>query len=115
LSEAGTLPRLWAVVNLGDEDARLVLIPFLIQGLPADVALRHLGQPLPATVGELVRCFLREYPDSPPVRLSLGSGEGFRLPAAGLILDADATDKHEPDVLLLITEQAIAEAAVSRA
>ena len=29
----------------------------------------------------------------------------FRLPSGGLILDADATDKQEPDVLLLISEQ----------
>jgi hypothetical protein len=29
----------------------------------------------------------------------------FRLPPGGLILDADATDKQEPDVLLLISEQ----------
>ena len=48
--------------------------------------------------------FLRESPDLPPIRLRLGSGEGFRLPSAGLILDADATDKREPDVLLLISQ-----------
>jgi hypothetical protein len=102
------------VVNLVDEDTRLVLIAFPIQGLPSDLTLRHTGQPLPATVGELVRGFLREYPDSPPVRLRLGFGKGFRLPSAGLILDADATDKQEPDVLLLITEQLLAEPARSR-
>jgi len=107
------LPRLWAVVNLGDEDTSLVLIPFPILALPATMVLRHPGQPPPTTVGELVRGFLREYPDSPPVRLRLGSGEGFRLPSAGLILDADATDKQEPDVLLLITEQLLAEPARS--
>jgi hypothetical protein len=99
-------------VNLGDEDTRLVLIPSPIRGLPANLALRHPGQP-PATVGELVRWFLREFPDTPPVRLRLGPGEGFRVPPAGLILDADATDKHEPDVLLLVSEQQLAEPATS--
>ena len=46
--------------------------------------------------------------DCPPVRFRLGSGEGFRLPSGGLILDGDASDKQEPDVLLLISEQPLA-------
>jgi len=104
----GFLPRLWAVVNLGDEDTRLVLIPLPMQGLAANLALRHPGQPMPGTVGELVGRFLREFPNYPPLRLRLGPGEGFRLPSGGLILDADATDKQEPDVLLLISEQPLA-------
>jgi len=45
----------------------------------------------------------------PPIRLCLGPGEGFRLPPGGLILDGDATDKREPDVLLLISEQPLAQ------
>jgi hypothetical protein len=105
LPEGGAVPRLWAVVNLGDEDSRLVLIAVPIQGLAANLAPRHPGWPMPTTVGELVGCFLREFPDCPPIRLRLGPGEGFRLPSGGLILDADATDKQEPDVLLLISEQ----------
>jgi hypothetical protein len=93
------------VVNLGDEDTRLVLMAVPIQGLAANPALRRPGQPEPTTVGELVGRFLREVPDCPPIRLRLGPGEGFRLPSGGLILDGDATDKQEPDVLLLISEQ----------
>jgi hypothetical protein len=108
----GGVPRLWAVVNLGDEDTSLVLIPFPIQALAATLALPHPDQP-PATVGELVSWFLRESPDFPPLRLRLHSGEGFRLPPAGLILDADATDKHEPDLLLLMTQLPFAEPALS--
>jgi hypothetical protein len=103
--EGCVLPRLWAVVNLGDEDTRLVLIAVPIQGLSANLASRHPGQPLPTTVGDLVGWFLREFPDCPPIRLRLGPGEGLRLPSGGLILDGDATDKQEPDVLLLISEQ----------
>jgi hypothetical protein len=106
--EAVGQPRLWAVVNLGDEDTRLVLIAVPIQGLAAELALRHPGQPLPATVGELMGSFLREFPDCPPIRLRLGPGEGFRLPSGGLILDCDATDKQEPDVLLVISAQPLA-------
>jgi hypothetical protein len=104
----GVLPRLWAVVNLGDEDSRLVLMAVPLQDLAGNLALRHPGRPLPTKVGELVGRFLREFPDCPPVRLRLGHGEGFRLPSGGLILDADATDKREPDVLLLISEQPLA-------
>jgi hypothetical protein len=103
--EGGAVPRLWAVVNLGDEDSQLVLIAVPIPGLAADLAVRHPGQPLPTTVGELVGRFLNAFPDCPPIRLRLGPGEGFRLPPDGVILDADATDKTEPDVLLLISEQ----------
>ena len=103
--EGGAQPRLWAVVNLGDEDTRLVLIAVPIQGLAATLAPRHPGRPVPTTVGEVVGWFLREFPDCPPIRLRLGPGEGFRLPSGGLILDGDATDKQEPDVLLLISEQ----------
>jgi hypothetical protein len=114
LPEGGVLPRLWAVVNLGDEDTRLVLIAVAIQGLAANLASQHPGQPLPATVGELVRWFLRESPDCPPIRLRLGPGEGFRLPSGGLILDGDATDKQEPDVLLFISEQPLASHTTSR-
>src|SRR5262249_9570130 len=104
----GVLPRLWAVVNLGDEDTRLVLIAVPLQGLAAHLAARHPGQALPTTVGDLVGSFLREFPDCPPIRLRLGPGEGFRLPSGGLILDADATDKQDPDVLLLLSEQPLA-------
>src|SRR2546421_39499 len=111
--EGGVLPRLWAVVNLGDEDSWLVLIAVPIQALAADLALRHPGRPLPTTVGELVGWFLRESPDCLPIRLRLGPGEGFRLPTGGLILDGDATDKQEPDVLLLISEQPPAEQATA--
>jgi hypothetical protein len=105
---AGGVPRLWAVVNLGDEDTHLVLIAVPIPELAAALASRHPSQSAPATVGELAGRFLSEFPDCPPIRLRLGPGEGFRLPSGGLILDGDATDKQEPDVLLLISEQPLA-------
>jgi hypothetical protein len=105
LLEGGVLPRLWAVVNLGDEDTRLILLTVPIKGMAANPAFWDAGPPLTTTVGELVGWFLREFPDYPPIRLRLGPGEGFRLPSGGLILDGDATEKQEPDVLLLISEQ----------
>jgi hypothetical protein len=102
--EGGRVPQLWAAVNLGDEGTWLVLIAIPIPGLAANLASRDPGRALPATVGELARLFLREFPGCLPVRLRLGPGEGFRLPSGGLILDGDATDKQEPDVVLLISE-----------
>jgi hypothetical protein len=98
-------PRLWGLVNLGDEETHLVLILVSIQEMAADPACWRPDRPQPTTVGELVGSFLREFRDDPPIRLRLAPGEGFRLPSGGLILDADATDKQEPDVLLLISEQ----------
>jgi hypothetical protein len=41
-------------------------------------------------------------PDYPLVRLRIQPGEGFRLPAGGLLVDWSTLDKQEPDVLLLI-------------
>jgi hypothetical protein len=106
--EDSVLPRLWAVINLGDEDTQLVLIAAPIVRLAADLALRQSGPPRSMTVGELVKSFLREAPDTQPIKLRLGSAEGFRVPASGLILDCDATEKQEADVLLLISEQPLA-------
>jgi hypothetical protein len=100
----GAVPRLWGLVNLGDEDSRLIFITFTIEAIAAGQDSRHSKLP-PTTVGELVDRFLRENPDCQPICLRLGCGEGFRFPPGGLILDADATDKSEPDVLLLINEE----------
>src|SRR5262249_28229246 len=77
------LPRLWAVVNLGDEDTRLVLIAVPIPALAADLASRHPGRPLPTTVGELAGWFLRESRACPPIRLRLGPGKASAFPGAG--------------------------------
>jgi hypothetical protein len=96
----GTVPRLHALVNLGDEPTGVVLINLSPAGLAAGQARPGSG---PATVGELAQRFLGERPDYPPVRIRLGPGEGVGLPATGLILDGDPTAKQEPDILLLIS------------
>jgi hypothetical protein len=70
-------PRLWGGMNLGDEATSLVFINLA----PQNPAL----------------C-----PDYPPVRLRIDPGEGFRLPAAGVLMDCCTLDKQEPDVLLLV-------------
>ncbi|QDU22269.1 hypothetical protein [Urbifossiella limnaea] len=96
-------PRLWGVVNLGDEPSGVVLVNLSLPDLAAALASREPDAP-PATVGELVARFLRAFPDYPPVRVALGSGEGCRVPPGGLVLDGDPTGKRDPDMLLLISD-----------
>ena len=74
-------PRLWGVVNLGDEDTGVVLVNLPLADAGGGTRPAVPGRPAPATVGELVARFLRAFPDYPPVRLRLGPGEGCRLPA----------------------------------
>jgi hypothetical protein len=97
-------PRLRAVLNLGDEGARVVVINLTLSDTAAELARREPAGPTPATVGALVARFGAACPDYPPVRLRLGPGEGCRLPSAGLILDGDMTDEEEPGVTLLVSE-----------
>jgi hypothetical protein len=96
-------PRLWGGINLGDEETSVVLINRPCGQLDAELRRRFPDGTPPETVGELVGQFLRSCSDYPPVRLLLGSGEGFRLPRGGLILDGYPADKQEPDVLFLGT------------
>jgi hypothetical protein len=98
-------PRLWGGINLGDEPTSVVLINLPCRQLDGELRRRFPQWAAPATVGELVGQFLRTCPDYPPVRLTLGPGEGYRLPKAGVILDGYLRDKQEPDVLLLISEE----------
>jgi hypothetical protein len=99
-------PRLWAGINLGDEETSVVLINVPLQQLDAELRRQFPDRPAsPAAGSELAGEFLRSCLDYPTVRLILGPGEGCRLPRGGLILDGQATDKQEPDVLLLITHE----------
>jgi hypothetical protein len=94
--------RLWGGINLGDEQTSVMLINLPCRQLDAELRRRFPDQPSPAAVGELVGQFLRSCSDYPTVRLSLGPGEGYRLPRGGLILDGYRGE--EPDVLLLISQ-----------
>jgi hypothetical protein len=104
-SEEHRWPRLWGGINLGDEETSVVLINRPCRQLDAELHRRSPDQPAPAAVGELAVRFLRSCPDYPPVRLTLGPGEGYRLPRGGLILDGYLGDKQEPDVLLWISPE----------
>jgi hypothetical protein len=95
--------RLWAGINLGDEETSIVIINLFCRQLQAELHRQLPEQPSPATVGELVRQFLRACSDYPTVRLILKPGEGYRIPRGGLILDSYPKDKKEPDVMLTIS------------
>ena len=49
------------------------------------------------TLEELAEGFLTRCPDYPPVRLRVEPGEGFRLPAGGVLVDGCTLDQNEPD------------------
>ena len=102
VAEQHVVPRLHAIVNLGDEETAVVFINLSPGGMATELSRR--SEVARATVGELVASFLKACPDYPPTRLRLAPGEGCRLPTHGLILDGDATGKQEPDVLLLVSE-----------
>jgi hypothetical protein len=95
-------PRPLGAVNLGDETTSLVLL-----NLPA----ARLQERLPAapgaagvcpTLGELARRFLTSFPAYPLVRVLLRPGDGYWLPAGGVVTDGYTLDKQEADVLLLV-------------
>jgi len=95
-------PRLWGAINLGDEATSLLFVNLTAQDLVAELRQRDPDLSLPATRGELAERFLKLCPDYPLVRLRIEPGEGFRLPAGGLIVAGCTLDKNEPDVLLLV-------------
>jgi hypothetical protein len=59
----------------------------------------------PATHGELAERFLTSLPAYPLVRLRIAPGEGYRLPAGGILVDACTLDMEGPAALLLIGDR----------
>jgi hypothetical protein len=94
---------LWGAINLGDEDVSIVLINLRYGQIDAELRRRLPEQASPASAGDLVTRFLRLCPDYPTIRLILKPGEGYRLPRRGLILDGYSRDKHEAEMLLMIS------------
>jgi len=102
LAPKGRMSGLWGGVNLGDEATSLVLVNLSADELLAEVQRRRPEPFAPRTLAELAERFLSLCSDYSPVRLVIEPGEGFRLPASGLIVDGCTLDKKEPDVLLLV-------------
>jgi hypothetical protein len=102
LSDEARRLRLWGGINLSDEPTSLVFVNLPARGLLAELGRRHPDALSIGTLDELAERFLTLCPDYPPVRLRIEPGEGFRLPAGGLLADGCTLDKNEPDLLLLV-------------
>jgi hypothetical protein len=98
----GRPARLWGGINLGDEAISVVLVNLAAQQMHDLLAVGFPDLAPAATHGELAECFLRRLADYPPVRLRIAPGEGYRLPAGGVLVDACTLDMEGPAVLLLI-------------
>jgi len=106
ISQQHRLARLWGGINLGDEAIWLVLIN-LTAGQVHDLLARcGAGLPPAATLGELANRFLTCLPNYPPVRLRVEPGEGYRLPAGGILVDVCTLGLNGPAALLMIGDQA---------
>src|SRR5262245_18143312 len=96
--------RLWGGINLGDEAVSVVLLNLAAGQIHDQLAQRCAGLPPAATMGELADRFLTSLPDYPPVRLRVEPGEGYRLPAGGILVDACTLDLEGPAALLLFSD-----------
>ena len=96
--------RLWGGINLGDEAVSVVLVNLTAGQIHDQLAQRCAGLPPAATLGELAERFLTSLPDYPPVRLRVEPGEGYRLPAGGILVDACTLDLEGPAALLLFSD-----------
>jgi hypothetical protein len=97
--------RLWGGINLGDEAISAVLVNLAAKQIHDLLARRFPDLPAAATHGELAARFLTHLPDYPPLRLRVEPGEGYRLPAGGILMDACTLGMEGPGVLLLISDR----------
>jgi hypothetical protein len=98
-------PGIWGAINLGTEDASVVLIHLSCRQLDAELRRRFPDKPSPGTVGDLTEHFLRACPGYPPIRLILRPGEGYRLPRGGIVVADYSGTNPTPDVLLSICRE----------
>lgn len=97
-------PRLWGGCNVGDEAVSLLFVNRTAPQLAADLARDRPADPPPATLDELARQALTRWGDYPLVRLRLEPGEGYRVPAGGLLIDVATLDMQGPAMLLMIRD-----------
>jgi hypothetical protein len=90
---------------LGDEAISVVLVNLAAQHMHDQLAIGFPGVAPAATHGELAERFLARVPDYPPIRLRIEPGEGYRLPAGGVLVDACTLDMQGPALLLLIGDR----------
>jgi hypothetical protein len=102
LPEKADVSQLWGGINLGDEATSVIFINLPAHDLLTEMERCSAEFIHAVALDELVDQFQTLYPDYPTVRLRIEPGEGYRLPAHGLLVDACTLDKREPDVLLRI-------------
>jgi hypothetical protein len=100
----GTTPRPLGAVNLGDEATSLVLLNLPAARLQDRLRTAQGAAGVCPTLGELGLRFLTSFPAYPLVRVLLRPGDGYWLPAGGVVADGYTMDKQEPDVLLLVRQ-----------
>jgi hypothetical protein len=105
LSQERRDARLWGGINLGDEAVWLVLVNLAADHIHDQLVRCGADLTQVATVGRLAEHFLTYLPDYPPVRLRLEPGDGYRLPAGGILVDACTLDVEGPAALLLISDR----------
>jgi hypothetical protein len=97
-------PRPLGAVNLGDEATSLVLLNLPAARIQDRLRTTPSTPGVCPTLGELAQRFLTSFPAYPLVRVLLRPGDGYWLPAGGVITDGYTMDKQEPDVLLLVRQ-----------
>jgi hypothetical protein len=100
----GAAPRPLGAVNLGDEATSLVLLNLPAARLQDRLRTAPGAPGACLTLGDLARRFLTSFPGYPLVRVLLRPGDGYWLPAGGVIADGYTMDKQEPDVLLVVRQ-----------
>ena len=105
LGPEGRPARLWGGINLGDEAVSVVLVNLAARQMHDLLATGWVDLAPAATHGELAERFLTHLPDYPPVRLRIEPGEGYRLPAGGVLVDVCTLDMEGSAVLLLIGDR----------
>ena len=97
-------PRPLGAVNLGDEATSLVFLNLPAARLQDRLRTAPGAPGACPTLGELAQRFLTSFPAYPLVRVLLRPGDGYWLPAGGVVTDGYTMDKQEPDVLLLVRQ-----------
>jgi hypothetical protein len=100
----GPRPRPLGAVNLGDEATSLVVLNLPAARLQDRLRTAPGAPGVCPTLGELARRFLTSFPAYPLVRVLLRPGDGYWLPAGGVVTDGYTLDKQEPDVLLRVRQ-----------
>jgi hypothetical protein len=99
---AGRSARPWGGINLGEEPTSLLFLNLRGNDFAALVGQDPTGPTASGTLGEGVQAFLKRCPDYPLVRLRMEPGEGFRLPAGGLLVGGCTLEQQEPALVLMI-------------